>query len=101
MYPFDRAPVWRVSKVDIKAYAAELTVAEPLKSPTKLSALLTGMNAHAVNEIITALATGLSCKRRHAEATSDAQAERVSTSDLKTETEAEVNNHIRTTSIRD
>ena len=35
VYTFDRAPVWRVRKIDIKASATAFAAAEPLTSPKK------------------------------------------------------------------
>ena len=81
MYPFDRAPFWRVCKLDIKAYVSAFATAEPITFPTKYSAPLIELNKNAVYDLTTALATELACKHRCAEVTSAAQAERVSGSD--------------------
>ena len=54
------------------------------------------MNTNAVDALTTDLATELARKRKCAEATYAAQAERVPGSDSETETEAKDNNHTRT-----
>ena len=58
------------------------------------------MNANSVDALTTNLATGLARKRRCAEATYAAQAERVPGSDSETETEEEDSNHTGTGSLR-
>ena len=77
LYPFDFAPVYSVHKIDIKVPDVALGAAEPLTSPTKVSAPLIELNTNAVDFLTTTLATELSCKHRRVEATSDSQAERV------------------------
>ena len=86
MYHFERATVWRVLKVDIKAYAAALAVAEPLTSATKLSVPLIDLNANSVDALTTNLATEFTHKRRRAEATSSAKSEIVLSSESETDT---------------
>ena len=73
LYTFDRALFWRVRKVDIKASAAAFSAAEPLISPTKLSAPLIDLNANAVDALTAALATELARKHRRAGAVCAAQ----------------------------
>ena len=89
MYHFERASLYRVYKVDIKASAAVLAAAEPIKPPTKSFALLTELNSNAVDDLTNAISTELARKRRCAEATSYAQKERVTVSDSETDTEEE------------
>ena len=72
VYHFERATVWRVLKVDIKAFSAALALAKPLTFPTKFSALLIEMNVSYVDTFTTALETELARKRKFAEANSDA-----------------------------
>ena len=59
MYPFERATVWRVCKVETKESYAPLAAVEPLKTPTKPSAPLKDLNENTVNALTTALATEL------------------------------------------
>ena len=75
MYTFVRDTAWSVRKVYFKASASAFAAAEPIKPPTKLSAMLTELNANTVDALTTALVTELSHKLRLAEDTSDAQAE--------------------------
>ena len=100
MYPFDRAPVYCVRKVDIAASAAALAASETLTSPTKLSVPLTELNSNDADALTTNLATELDLKHRREDATSAAHAERVPVSDSETDTDKEDNNHTRTASLR-
>ena len=100
MYPFERAPLWRVSKVAITASAAALAADEPLTSPTKVSVTLTDLRANDVNALTTNLTAELARKPRRAEAISAAQLERLPSPDSETEIEMENNNHTRTASLR-
>ena len=78
--------LWRVHKVDIAAYAAALSVAEPPTFPTKSSASLTDLNENAVDSLTTALATEFVRKQRCVQVTSTAQEEIISGSNSETET---------------
>ena len=74
VYHFEHDIFWRVRKVYIKASAAVLAAAEPLTLPTKLSDLLTELNANAVNALTTALTNEPARKLIHVEANFAAQA---------------------------
>ena len=77
MYTFDHTPFCNVCKLDIAAAVEALAEAEPLTFPTTSYVPLTELNTNYLDALTTDLATELARKRRHEEAASVAQIERV------------------------